>query len=140
MWHIPKLAQRHILRALSYGFILILWLTAEEKTIILVLLLGLGLSFTLVYLGLLRFFGGRSLAWGQALPVFIILGALVGFGTVVATISLMVFKNTWHGHLVPDFSTSLIVGIGQRTPEWTLAGALAGSAYGFWRLALNARL
>jgi hypothetical protein len=134
------LEQPHILRGLGYGALLILWLTLEDKSLILVSLLGLGLSFTLVYLGLLRFFGGRSLAWVQALPVFIILGGVVGFGAVVATISLMVFKNTWHGHLVPDFSTSLIVGIGQRTPEWTLAGALVGSAYGFWRLALNARL
>ena len=57
-------------------------------------------------------------------------GALIGAATSVATAALMLFKDLRHAHPFPDFPPSIILGILERLPPWTLAGALAGIGIG----------
>lgn len=57
-------------------------------------------------------------------------GALIGAAASLATAALMLFKDLRHAHPFPDFPPSMILGILERLPPWTLAGALTGLGIG----------
>jgi hypothetical protein len=133
VWQIPVLQSKHTLYAIVYGAVLLAWLSTENATVIIVSLLGAGLSLMLISLGLMRWFGGRTVQ--QWLLVWIILGAMVGCGAVVTTIGLMVFKNAWHSHAYPDFASVVVADMARRFFPWTAAGGLLGGATALIRLA-----
>jgi hypothetical protein len=116
------------LRAIGYGALLMVWLSVEDGTVFVVSVLGAGLSLVIVWLALMRWFGGRELTPRQWIPGFVLLGALAGFGAVWMTVFLMVFKNAWHAHAALDFPGEVVVAIVQRLIPWTVAGALLGGA------------
>ncbi len=127
-WRIPHHRRRHTLAALGYGALLLAWLTPEDNTLLVVITLGAGLSLLWGGLAVLRWGGGRTLSPGQWGPGLVLFGALVGLGAVWCTIGLMVFKNAWHSHAYPDFSTPLIVEMAARSLPWSVAGACLGGA------------
>lgn len=57
-------------------------------------------------------------------------GSLTGASASVITAGLMLFKDVRHAHPFPDFPPSMILGMLERLPHWTLAGALAGCGLG----------
>ncbi len=57
-------------------------------------------------------------------------GALTGALASLVTAALMLFKDLLHAHPFPDFPASMILGILERLPPWTVAGALAGIGIG----------
>jgi hypothetical protein len=134
-WHIPQLKDRHRLYGIGYAALLLFWLSAENQSVWLVSLLGVGLSLILIWLGGLYWFGGRSFSPNQWIPGLIVAGAVVGCGAVLCAVGLMVFKNGWHAHAFPDFPGTVVAGMGRRLIPWTLAGALIGGAVALLRVA-----
>lgn len=57
-------------------------------------------------------------------------GALVGASASVITAALMLFKDLRHAHPFPDFPPAMLLGMLERLPPWTVAGALAGLGLG----------
>ena len=125
--------RKYTLMAIGYGAIILAWLTPEDSTVLIVSILGAGLSLMILLLAVMRWFGGRSLAPRQWIPGMVIFGALVGFGAVWTTIFLMIFKNAWHSHAALDFPGEVVVAMVDRAIPWTLAGALLGGATAFLR-------
>lgn len=134
---LPQRGNQHTIAAALFGAILLGWLSVEDSTVIAVSILGTGLSCLLVILAVLRWWGGRKITLQQWLPGMILMGGLVGFGAVWCTMSLMIFKNAWHSHAYPDFSSTLIVGISQRLIPWTIAGSLWGGATALFKFSLH---
>jgi hypothetical protein len=133
---IPTLERRYILIALFYGAILLGWLTPEDNTVLVVSVLGAGLSLLMVNLAIRRWFGGYPLPKRYWLPSAILVGVGVGFGAVWGTVGLMIFKNAWHSHAYPDFASIVIVGMFRRLIPWSVAGGFLGAAVGLWQLGL----
>lgn len=131
---IPHHQNKHTVMAILYGGVLMVWLTPEDATLVIVSLLGAGIALVLTSLLVLRFLGGRQLTPQQWIPGLVIFGMAVGFGAVWGTVGLMIFKNAWHSHAAPDFSGTVIVGIMGRLIPWTLAGGFVGGALALWRL------
>lgn len=137
MLRIPEHHRRHTLMAIGYGALLLAWLTPEDATLIIVSVLGAGLSLMVSRLAGLRWLGGKTLTPRQWIPGLVVWGAFVGFGAVWATVLLMVFKNAWHSHAAPDFAGTVVAGIMRRSIPWTAAGALLGGAVALVRIALH---
>ncbi|HLA45196.1 MAG TPA: hypothetical protein VJZ27_17245 [Aggregatilineales bacterium] len=134
-FEIPVHQSRHTLMAIGYGALLLAWLTPEDATLLIVSILGAGLSVLLVGLAVMRWMGGSRLSRYQWMVGFILFGAAAGFGAVLCTVFLMVFKNAWHSHAFLDFPGTVIVGITHRMIPWTVAGGLLGSSAVLIRLA-----
>lgn len=135
---VPKFQNKHRLMAIAYGALVLAWLTPEDNTVIIVSVLGWGLSCLLVMLAVVRWLGGRTFSPSQAAAGMVIAGIAVGFGAVWCTMGLMIFKNAWHSHAYPDFATTVVVGIGRRLLAWTTAGGLLGGAAAWLRLGFKA--
>ena len=125
---LPEHQQKHTLLTMGYGFLSLLWLSFEDSTILIVSLLGWGLAFMLMSLGVMRWFGGRELTLRQWILAVILFGGLVGLGAIGGTVELMLFKNAWHSHANPDFSGNIVIGLINRALAWTFAGSLIGIA------------
>jgi hypothetical protein len=121
---LPQQTLIHNLMAIGYGGVLLVWLSTESTNILLTSTLGFGLGILIVGLGILHRWGGRELKW----PAIIAAGAVLGICSAFTTFFLMIFKNTQHSHVVPDFSSEVVFGILARMPAWGLAGALVGGA------------
>ena len=134
---IPHHQRKHTLMAIGYGVVLLMWLTPEDATVLIVSILGTGLAALLVLLLLLHWWGGRTLTLYQWLVGLLLVGAVIGFGAVWCTVALMIFKNAWHAHAYPDFSAILITEMVKRLLPWTLAGSLLGGSVGLIRLATS---
>lgn len=100
----------------------------------------LGSFTTLLALALL--YERRAARWlvDDAATVFIwgIMGALLGFGSVVITLLWMAVKTGLHAH-GPEFSTAEITWLMQQAPLWTTAGLLGGAGVGLVRVAFSRR-
>ncbi len=132
---IPHLTRQHITMSLGYGGILLFWLSLENNNILFVSLLGAGLAGILTGLTVLRYLGGRTFLPYQWIPSLIILGCVIGFAAVWASLFLMIFKNGWHAHAYPDFPATIIGGMVHRLLPWSVAGGFCGGAAVLWRLA-----
>jgi hypothetical protein len=126
MLTVPPYPRRLSLLTLLYGIFALVWLSAEDS-VWLVTVLGFLLSLLSAAHAIFRLSGRRFDArlW---IPAAAIVGALVGAGTVVATVVLMLLKTSVHSHLFPDYPFPLISGIVERLLPWIAAGALAGLA------------
>lgn len=65
-------------------------------------------------------------------------GLLAGTGAGLCALGLMLFKNAWHAHSVPDFPAAQLLAIAGRMPELALGGALTGLALGLATARLRA--
>jgi hypothetical protein len=111
---------------LGYGFTTLLWLQLEDNHVLPVTLLGLaGVTLLGIFWALSKF-GGSALPLRIVVLGVMLLGALIGVGTALATALLMLFKTGMHAHLFPDYPPGLMIATLQRAPLWGLAGALAG--------------
>ncbi len=81
-------------------------------------------------------YGGRTLVARDALIGALLIGAVVGAGSAIATAALMLLKVGLHAHVFPDYPFGMILDMLWRAPIWALAGSLA--AFGV-ALALLAR-
>lgn len=130
---IPTQRRQHTFLTFGYGAILLVWLSIEDSTVLLVSLLGAGLATLLVSLTVMRWWGGRVLTAGQWLPAALLYGGVIGFTAIWCTVGLMVFKNAWHSHAYPDFPTVIVTGMTARLLPWTIAGSLIGGSVGLLR-------
>jgi hypothetical protein len=110
-----------------YGALLLFWFSTESNSVLVVSILGAGLTILLARLMLLRWTGGRTLTPSQWIPGMIILGMMVGFAAVWLTAGMMIFKNAWHAHAYPDFPTEQVLGLTDRWLAWTAAGGFMGA-------------
>lgn len=134
---IPQQTFQHRLLAIGYAAILLIWLATEDNTIWVVSLLGTGLALFIIFLWMTHRWGEQTFSskrWLFGLPIA---GALVGLSAMIGTISLMIFKNAQHGHLVPDFPPELIFALLERTPSWIGAGFMLGVAWSCGVIALG---
>lgn len=111
---------------LIYGVGTFLWLSPEDNQVWTVTLLGM--TGALIGCAHLRI---RLLHdWPQTgfkmLLTNMLLGSLAGLGTTVATIGLMLLKTSLHLHVYPDYPAGVMLGILERAPAWSTAGALVG--------------
>jgi broad specificity phosphatase PhoE len=70
--------------------------------------------------------GGRHVALWRGMLTYALFGLMVGAGGSVVTVLLMMFKNVWHAHLVPDYPNALLGATLARGPMWALGGLLCG--------------
>ncbi|MDL1900940.1 hypothetical protein FBR02_09250 [Anaerolineae bacterium CFX9] len=103
---------------------LFLWLRIEDNDAFLASAAGWSVSLLTGLLWLLR--EARRLHPRSAVTGGVLLGAVVGIGASLTTALLMLIKNGLHGHVFPDFPFSMIAGILERAPAWSLAGACFG--------------
>ncbi len=66
-------------------------------------------------------------------------GSLIGALASVIAAALMLFKDLRHAHPFPDFPPMMILGMLERLPHWTVAGALVGIGVGLLRYLLTDR-
>jgi hypothetical protein len=123
---IPPYPRRLSLITLLYGIFVFVWLSWEDS-VWLVTVLGFGLSLLAGVHAMFRF-GGRRVTRRLFIAGAALLGALIGAGTVAATVLLMLIKTSMHSHVYPEYPFPLISGIVERLLPWTAAGALAGLA------------
>ena len=127
---IPVYPRRLTLITVLFGIVVFVWLSPDEQGW-LVIPLGIGMAALTAAHAVFRF-GGRL--QGRPIPIrwwrlgLIALGALIGAGSTVTTALLMLFKSALHQHVFPDYPLIVIVGILERAPAWSLAGALIGVA------------
>ncbi|MGB1285190.1 MAG: hypothetical protein ACPG7F_01555 [Aggregatilineales bacterium] len=124
--HIPVLGYRLRLLSITYGLMLLVWLSTEDNSTLTVALLGTGLAILSVLLWLLQHYGGQVFS-GRILTVgAIFIGAITGAGAVLATVLLMFLKTAWHSHIFPDYPAQMMLDMLTRLPVWALAGGLLG--------------
>lgn len=111
---------------LGYGILTLLWLSREDNDVAAAALLGCGLPVLLAAFEATGRLGGRLISRRYVLAGGVALGALTGLATALSVAGLMLFKNALHSHFFLDYPPHIILGILQRAPVWTLAGALAG--------------
>lgn len=127
---LPERTQRHAVFAIFYGVILLVWLTTENASMIVVSGLGFGTALGIVGLSILHWWGGRTFAIKVWLPSLVLLGMVIGIGSIGATFFLMMFKNVQHSHVSADYPWEMVTEIWTLTPAWIVAGGLLGAAIG----------
>ena len=96
------------------------WLGLEDQ--------GLGTVFAVAGLACLAI-GIAVLRGGDRGPAWAVLvGLLSGSAVPLIATLLMFLKVSLHGHPVPDFTLDDVRAALGRTPQWALAGLLAGAA------------
>lgn len=123
--------------AVAWGVLSFLWLAPEDDSVLPALLLGVGLSALVVFWLIVR---TKVYAWmygWRALLVAAVFGALVGAGTSLGTVLLLLFKNARHAHLYPDYPPEILLETLARFPVWSLAGGLIGIGLGCLRWVLQ---
>ena len=107
---------------IAIGLGILIWSGFEDRDASGAAMLG-AISAAALTMFLLR---ARSHAKGASLPGALLIGALIGALASLLTAALMLFKNLRHAHVYPDFPPEMLLGILERLPHWTLAGALLG--------------
>ena len=108
------------------------WLGLEDRSLVVVTLLGAGLTVVFVAHGLLRRFGGAALSVRKSSLLLCAGGLLAGGLAPLATAVLMAVKVSLHSHAVPDYTPEAVLAVVARLPVWTVAGLLAGAALALW--------
>jgi hypothetical protein len=112
--------------ALIWGVLTFLWLAPEDDSVLPVLLLGFSVSVLMVAWLVIRLNAAPWMhSWG-ALLAAAVFGALIGAGTSLSTVLLLLFKNARHAHLYPDYPPEILLETLARFPVWALAGGLIG--------------
>lgn len=119
---LPGMIRRLLI--IGLGGVLFFWTRIEDNDVLFVAAAGWGTSFLIALLWLLR--EPRELSRRQFFLGGPLLGTAVGIGAALCTALLMLIKNGLHGHVFPDFPFGVILGILERAPAWSLAGALFG--------------
>jgi hypothetical protein len=126
MLQLPKPNRRTRLFIIGYGLVLFIWFTPEDNHVWPATVLGLGMAALLLIWNVLSKLGGKTIPRQYVVLGAVLLGAVVGAGTSVATAGLMFFKNALHAHLFVDYPTPLLLAVLERAPAWGLAGGLVG--------------
>ncbi len=74
--------------------------------------------------------GPRLAGMKQQILTATLMGLLIGASASVISAALMLFKDLRHAHPFPDFPPAMLLGMLERLPPWTVAGALAGLGLG----------
>lgn len=112
----------------GWGVYTAVWLTLEGS---LPRVLMMGVSTTAVSLAYLvqRYGGGRRLPVAAWVGGTAVLGLLLGTGSSVLTLLLMVVKTGLHGH-GPEFTLAQINWVWEQLPLWAVIGLLGGGGLG----------
>lgn len=112
--------------ALLYGVTVFLWIPIEDFQTLPVVIFGTLLALLILCGWVLNKFGGKTIS-PRYLPIASgLIGAVAGLGSAIAAVGLMFFKTSVHAHPFPDYPPALMLSMLERTPIWTLAGALLG--------------
>ncbi|MCY3779118.1 MAG: hypothetical protein OXG78_02305 [Chloroflexi bacterium] len=103
------------------GLAILLWSGLEDRDATRAAALGLLTAAALTMMLMSRRMRNHNVVLSATLA-----GALIGASASAVTAALMLFKDLRHAHPFPDFPPSMILGMLERLPPWTLAGALAG--------------
>lgn len=124
--HIPtKIPYIRMLSALL-GLIIVFWMSLEDDRILSVTLLGVSGAVLIALNALAQRQGGRQFSANMGILRLMLWGALTGLLANIATVMLMFFKNSWHGHAYLDYPLSLMGATLTLIPYWMLAGAFVG--------------
>ena len=125
---IPPYPRGLTLITILFGIAVFVWLSPDEQGW-LVIPLGVGVAILIATHAVFRL-GARwqsiSVRWARI--GLVALGMLIGAGSTITTAGLMLFKSVLHSHIFPDYPAIVVLGILQRLPLWSLAGALIGLA------------
>lgn len=114
--------------ALLIGGGLLVWLPFEETSTFGVLLFSIAIcTWVLIYSSFRQYEQGKL-----TLVRSVLLGLIGGLTVSPLAIFLMAFKSGWHGHGMPDFTSSQIEQVLFWFPFFGLGGVFAGSAYRIW--------
>lgn len=108
------------------GAVALIWMSFEDNSPVTVAVLGTVLFCSGWGVWLTARFGGTILHARKALLFGALCGSVTGAGSALMVALLMFFKSAWHAHPVLDYPLPVIVSMLERTPAWTLAGALFG--------------
>jgi len=128
--HLPPYPRRLTLITVWFGVAVFLWLSPDEQGW-LVIALGVGMAIIAATHAVFRLgarWQDRAISVRRAQIGLVALGALIGAGSAITTASLMLFKSVLHSHIFPDYPAIVVLGILQRLPLWSIAGALIGLA------------
>jgi hypothetical protein len=129
---LPGLRILSLLAAVAF----IVWIIPEgdiRQTVVLAMLLSIAAAGQLWQHRL----AGRHLSLRRWLLMTALTGLLVGLGTAVLALLLMVIKTGLHGH-GPEFTAEEFDWVLRQAVVWTLAGLLAGVGAGALAAALRA--
>lgn len=112
--------------ALIWGVAVFLWLAPEDDSAFPAVLLGFGFAALLITSLILRMATEGWLRSWRIVLAAAFFGALLGAGTSLSAVLLMLLKNARHAHLYPDYPPDVLLAALARFPDWSLAGALLG--------------
>jgi hypothetical protein len=116
---------------LVLGVFILLWLTVEDRSELVVLLLS---ALICIWIGvwlLARIdFAGKYIFWKH-----VIIGGGMGLLLGAVALILMALKTGIHGHGIPDFSVDQMRAVVSLSPYFLLGGFLVGASAGLLRTA-----
>ena len=118
----------------TYAFcgVFFVWLGLEDRSLVIVALLGASLPAIFLAHFLLRRFGGAALPLRKSMLLLSAGGLLVGSLGPLTTAVLMAVKVSLHSDPIPDYTPEAVLGVVARLPVWALAGLLVGVALALW--------
>lgn len=119
------------LTALLLGVVILLWISFEDRSESVVLLL----SAAICAWWAVRLLVGRPSGRNIVLIRHIIVWTLAGLAIAPLAILLMAFKSGIHGHGTPDFTVRQIQSVLLGTPFLAVGGLLLGVGSALWRFA-----
>lgn len=119
------------LTALLLGVVILLWISFEDRSESVVLLLAGAICAWWA----VRLLVGRPSGRNIVLIRHIIVWILAGLAIAPLAILLMAFKSGIHGHGTPDFTIQQIQSVLLRTPFLAVGGLLLGVGSALWYLA-----
>ena len=111
---------------IGYGFILLIWMSLEDKGTLTVSLLGTGAAIIYIGFWLINRYSDRELDFRLWFSGIVLSGTVIGAASAFTAAMLMFFKSGWHGHLYPDYPPQLIASMLSRMPVWAISGTLIG--------------
>jgi hypothetical protein len=104
------------------------WIGYEDRSTLGPILFGGLVTSALSLQVVARFLSGTTERATGPTFSYLLLGLSAGaLAMPLAALSMLV-KVSLHGHVPPDFSAAQVLTVLERTPVWSVAGALAGSA------------
>lgn len=112
--------------SVALGLIIVFWMSLEDDRVLSVALLGISGMVLVVLNVITQRQGGRVYSAGAGILRLLLWGCLTGMLANLATVTLMFFKNAWHGHVYLDYPLPLMGATLTLVPYWMLAGAFVG--------------